>query len=66
MEGMCINKESAGTVGYKKAKRKSPFAGQHVAQVAAEKAFERGVRKCHVQIKGLGKARDSAIKGISL
>eukprot|EP00123_Amoebidium_parasiticum_P001113 comp12132_c0_seq1/m.6873 comp12132_c0_seq1/g.6873 ORF comp12132_c0_seq1/g.6873 comp12132_c0_seq1/m.6873 type:complete len:173 (-) comp12132_c0_seq1:310-828(-) len=65
LNGDAINTISAGMIGYKKGKRKSPFAGQMAATEAAQKAFDMGVRQAHIKVKGLGKARNTAIKGLA-
>lgn len=63
--GDALNISSAGRVGFKKSKRKSPFAAQEAGQNAAKVAADKwGVRQVHVRIKGIGPGRNNAVKGL--
>lgn len=55
---------SAGTAGYKGARKGTPFAAQLAAKEASEKAKEFGVRYVDVKIKGPGAGRESAIRAL--
>lgn len=55
---------SAGTCGYKGARRSSLPAGQCAARKAAARAMELGVRAVEVRLKGEGPAADGAIEGL--
>jgi small subunit ribosomal protein S11 len=55
---------SAGKMGFTGSKKNTPYAAQVAAQEAATKAFELGVRKVEVFVKGPGAGRESAIRSI--
>jgi small subunit ribosomal protein S11 len=55
---------SAGTAGYKGARKGTPFAAQLAAKDASAKAREFGVRYVDVKIKGPGAGRESAIRAL--
>jgi small subunit ribosomal protein S11 len=55
---------SAGTCGFKGARKSTPFAGQCAAQQAAEKAVKFGVKEVEVKVKGPGSGRESAITAL--
>ena len=63
-QGNVITWSSAGSSGFKGSRKKTPFAAQIVAQNAGIKAFKLGVRKVGITLKGPGKGREIAIKGI--
>ncbi len=55
---------SAGTVGFKGARKGTPFAAQRTAESCAEKAKKLGMEEIEVRIKGPGAGRESAIRGL--
>jgi small subunit ribosomal protein S11 len=55
---------SAGTVGFKGARKGTPFAAQLAGKEAAVKAREFGVRYVDVRITGPGAGRESAIRSL--
>ena len=55
---------SAGKMGFKGSKKNTPYAAQVAAQECATKAFELGLRKVEVFVKGPGAGRESAIRSI--
>ena len=55
---------SAGTVGFKGARKGTPFAAQLAGKEAAVKAREFGVRYVDVRISGPGAGRESAIRAL--
>lgn len=55
---------SAGTAGFKGARKGTPFAAQLAAKAASSKAREFGVRYVDVKVKGPGSGRESAIRAI--
>ncbi len=63
-EGNAIAWSSAGRIGYKGSKKKTPFAAGLTSEDAATKAFEQGVRKVDVYVKGLGPGRENAIRSL--
>ena len=56
--------ESAGTCGFKGARKSTPFAAQRAAESVAAKARRFGVREVEVRVKGPGSGRESAITGL--
>ncbi|HDT12875.1 MAG TPA: 30S ribosomal protein S11 [Candidatus Aminicenantes bacterium] len=55
---------SAGTSGFKGARKGTPFAAQLAAKDAATKAREHGVRAVDVRLKGPGAGRESSIRAL--
>ena len=66
LKGNVIAWASAGTIGFKGTRKGTPFAAQIVADSAAKKAIERGVREVSVQIKGPGAGRETAIRALQI
>jgi small subunit ribosomal protein S11 len=64
--GQVISWASAGKMGYKGSKKHTPYAAQTAAQDFATKAFELGLRKVEVFVKGPGAGRESAIRTIQI
>ena len=62
--GQVISWSSAGKMGFKGSKKNTPYAAQVAAQDCAQKAYDLGLRKVEVFIKGPGAGRDSAIRSI--
>ena len=62
--GNVISWASAGTIGYKGSKKKTPFAAGVAAEAAAKAAMEQGVVKVDVFVKGLGSGRENAIRSL--
>lgn len=63
-EGNVISWASAGTIGYKGSKKKTPFAAGMSAEAAAKTAMDQGVKKVEVYVKGLGSGRENAIRSL--
>jgi small subunit ribosomal protein S11 len=51
-------------VGFKGARKSTPFAAQQAAQRAASAAMRNGVREVEVKVKGPGPGRESAIAAL--
>ena len=64
MDGNTVSWASAGTIGYKGSKKKTPFAAGLTSEAAAAAAVEAGVQKVDVYVKGLGPGRENAIRSI--
>lgn len=62
--GQVISWASAGKMGFRGSKKNTPYAAQTAAQDCASKAFELGLRKAEVFVKGPGSGRESAIRTI--
>ncbi len=64
MAGQVVSWASAGKMGFKGSKKNTPYAAQTAAQECATKAYELGLRKVEVFVKGPGSGRESAIRTI--
>ena len=62
--GQTISWSSAGKMGFRVAKKNTPFAAQIASQDASKFAFDAGLRKVKVFVKGPGSGRDSAIRTV--
>lgn len=62
--GQVISWSSAGKMGFKGSKKNTPYAGQMAAGDAAKIAYDLGLRKVKVFVKGPGSGRESAIRTI--
>ena len=62
--GQVISWASAGKMGFRGSKKNTPYAAQMAAQNAAKSAFDMGLRKVKVYVKGPGSGRESAIRTI--
>ena len=61
-DGNVLSWASAGTIGYKGSKKKTPFAAGTSAEAAGRAALDCGVKKVEVHVKGLGSGRENAIR----
>jgi small subunit ribosomal protein S11 len=62
--GQVVAWSSAGKMGFKGSKKNTPYAAQTAAQDCSTRAFEQGLRKVEVFVKGPGAGRESAIRTI--
>ena len=53
---------SAGAMGFKGAKKGTPFAASKVGEILADKAGALGIKEFDVIIRGVGSGRESAIR----
>lgn len=63
-QGNVIAWSSAGALGYKGAKKSTPFAAQLAGEAAGKSAFEQGLRQIDVDVKGPGPGRESAVRAL--
>ena len=63
-EGQVISWASAGKMGFKGSKKNTPYAAQMAAEECAKTAFDLGLRRVKVYVKGPGAGRESAIRAI--
>ena len=63
-QGQVISWASAGKMGFKGSKKNTPYAAQMAAQNCAQTAYDLGLRKVEVFVKGPGAGRESAIRTI--
>ncbi len=62
--GQVISWASAGKMGFKGSKKNTPYAAQVAASECAKTAYELGLRKVEVFVKGPGAGRESAIRTV--
>lgn len=55
---------SAGLIGFKGARKSTPYAATLVGKDAVEKAKNFGLQEAKISIKGIGPGREAAIRGI--
>ena len=65
LAGQVISWSSAGKMGFRGSKKNTPYAAQMAAQDCSKVAFEAGLRKVKVYVKGPGGGRESAIRTIA-
>ena len=63
-KGDVISWSSAGKMGFRGSKKNTPYAAQIAAEDCSKEAYEFGLRKVKVFVKGPGAGRESAIRGI--
>ena len=63
-EGNAIAWSSAGALGFKGSKKSTPFAAGLSSEAAGKKAYDLGMRKVEVFVKGLGPGRETAIRSL--
>ena len=63
-EGNAIAWASAGALGFKGSKKSTPFAAGLSSEAAGKKAYDLGMRKVEVYVKGLGPGRETAIRSL--
>ena len=64
-QGNVISWSSAGALGYKGAKKGTPFAAQVAAEAAGKTAYDQGLRQLDVEVKGPGAGRESAVRALA-
>jgi len=63
-EGQVISWSSAGKMGFRGSKKNTPYAAQVAAEEATKEAYDYGLRRVKVYVKGPGSGRESAIRTI--
>jgi small subunit ribosomal protein S11 len=56
---------SSGALGFKGAKKGTPFAASKIGELIGEKAQQAGLKEVNVIVKGVGSGRESAIRAFS-
>lgn len=65
LQGNVLTQSSAGGIGFRGAKKATPFAASRVAEAVAEKAKALGISRVSVTVKGIGAGRESAIRSLA-
>ena len=62
-KGNVLTTSSSGSLGFKGAKKGTPFAAAKVGEVVGSKASAMGMKEVAVVVKGVGSGRESGIRG---
>ncbi len=62
--GQVISWASSGKMGFRGSKKNTPYAAQMAAEDCSKVAYDQGLRKVRVYVKGPGSGRESAIRTI--
>lgn len=57
--------DSAGTMGFKGARKSTPFAATRAGESSGSKARKLGVIELEVRVRGAGSGRESAVNGLT-
>jgi small subunit ribosomal protein S11 len=63
-DGNVLAWSSSGALGFKGAKKGTPFAASKIGDLLGEKAAGAGIKEVHVIVKGVGGGRESVIRAI--
>ena len=63
-DGNVVAWASSGAIGFKGSKKSTPFAAGLAAEKAGKMAFDSGMRKVEVVVKGVGPGRETAIRSL--
>ncbi len=63
-EGNVLAWASGGRIGFKGAKKGTPFAAQQATEASAREAASQGLKKVEVYVKGPGPGREAAIRSL--
>lgn len=64
VNGETLSWDSAGTMGFKGARKSTPFAATRAGESAGQKARKVGLSEVEVRIRGTGQGRESAVQGL--
>lgn len=64
-DGNVLAWSSSGALGFKGAKKGTPFAASKIGELIGEKAQQAGLKEVNVVVKGVGSGRESAIRSFS-
>lgn len=65
LQGNALSWVSAGHIGFKGAKKATPFAASKVAEALVERAKKIGIGRISVLVNGVGSGRESAIRSLA-
>jgi len=66
MVGNTVSWSSAGSVGFKGARKGTPFAAQTATEKASALAMDQGLRKVEVLIRGQGSGRETSVRALEV
>jgi len=64
-KGNAVMSASSGALGFKGARKSTPFAAAKVGEIIGEKAGQMGMKEAEVVIRGVGAGRESALRAFS-
>jgi small subunit ribosomal protein S11 len=64
-KGNAVMAASSGALGFKGARKSTPFAAAKVGEIIGEKAQQMGMKDADVVIRGVGAGRESALRAFS-
>ena len=64
-KGNAVMSASSGALGFKGARKSTPFAAAKVGEIIGEKAQQMGMKEAEVVVKGVGAGRESALRAFS-
>ena len=64
VSGNAVSWSSSGTMGFRGSKKSTPYAAQMATDAAGKKAYDVGLRKLDVLMKGPGSGRESALRAL--
>ena len=64
-QGNALSWSSAGAMGFKGAKKATPFAAMQASEAAAKVAYDQGIRQVDVDVKGPGPGREGAVRALA-
>ena len=62
--GNAVSWSSSGAMGFRGSKKSTPYAAQVATDAAGKKAYDNGLRKLDVLMKGPGSGRESALRAL--
>ena len=64
LSGNAVSWSSSGSMGFRGSKKSTPYAAQIATDAAGKKAYDIGLRKLDVLMKGPGSGRESALRAL--
>ncbi|MDD6710585.1 30S ribosomal protein S11 [Sharpea azabuensis] len=64
-QGNAVTWSSAGALGFKGARKSTPYAAQMAAEAAAKAAMVHGMKSIEVDVKGPGPGREAAVRALA-
>lgn len=62
-KGNSLGQSSSGAIGFRGAKKGTPFAAAKIGELLGTKAQAMGMKQINVVIKGVGSGRESSLRG---
>ncbi len=65
LNGAVLGWSSAGVIGFKGAKKSTPYAASQIVNAVVEKVQKNNIKELQVFVKGVGGGRDAAIRALA-